>query len=688
MSGKMVKSHCPACHCPMQLSTDQLAVPLKCPECGAGIRPKTTVKRLDGLAAEPNNVWNQLEEPAATCFTNRSRRRGVPRAVVIAAAIVAAVGLTGAVIAITRPTRPTSTVAAPIREPQKAEPPKAEPPAPQRPPASEKKDPGKAKPATVAFPRRMMVISINHYVYANPIQFGSARRNPVTLMERLADRWQIPRDQLFVLTDAKTNRGVVPPTRPTVINAIETYLRTSRSQDRIVLLFAGHATAIDGKPYLVPIDGELNAADTLIPLKWVLDQLASCKARQKLLIFDACRTDPGRGSLRPSPGPMDPCIEAELAAPRPGVQVFSSCAANQSSFEYQYQTVGGNDIEGSNFLSSFFHAFLKGGQGKNKPTDSLPIEDLAKKVEEIVQAAAKTIENQPQTPKLFGSNSAQGAEFDAKEPPAASFKIQVPNRDVVADVAAAKLVREIFAEMRCPPIKPVGTELASSAEEWENVIPFSAERLRAYDADVGSLAEIVEKPAQYPFRSGVLKALRVLERHGRGEILVGATPKSVGLLREEFTGPANEAAKRTILKEQQQGPAAMYLELEDALQNLEKLGPLKAKETSKRWQAHYDYVLALLKLRFAYINEYNFALAKIRKDELPPIDPKIHKGWRLASTDKMSSPREVKEVADEARSILTKIIQEHAGTPWEVLAKRERLTAIGLIWQPAAIKGK
>ena len=79
-------------------------------------------------------------------------------------------------------------------------------------------------------------------------------------------------------------------------------------------------------------------------------------------------------------------------------------------------------------------------------------------------------------------------------------------------------------------------------------------------------------------------------------------------------------------------------------------------------------------------------LGKIRKDDLPQLDPKLHKGWRLAAVEKMSSPRDVKDKADEARKLFNKLINENPGTPWEVLAKRERLTALGLTWQPIAVK--
>jgi hypothetical protein len=46
----------------------------------------------------------------------------------------------------------------------------------------------------------------------------------------------------------------------------------------------------------------------------------------------------------------------------------------------------------------------------------------------------------------------------------------------------------------------------------------------------------------------------------------------------------------------------------------------------------------------------------------------------------------VKDLASDARKLMAKLIQEHPGTPWEVLAKRERFTALGLAWQPTSLR--
>ena len=44
------------------------------------------------------------------------------------------------------------------------------------------------------------------------------------------------------------------------------------------MLFVGHAVELGDEVYLVPIEGDLENAATLIPLKWVYEKLAASKA--------------------------------------------------------------------------------------------------------------------------------------------------------------------------------------------------------------------------------------------------------------------------------------------------------------------------------------------------------------------------------------------------------------------------
>ena len=90
------------------------------------------------------------------------------------------------------------------------------------------------------------------------------------------------------------------------------------------------------------------------------------------------------------------------------------------------------------------------------------------------------------------------------------------------------------------------------------------------------------------------------------------------------------------------------------------------------------------RIRLAYIMEYNLELGKVKLEQLPEIDPKLHKGWRLLASEKMLSPKDVRDMGEEGKTALSEIVKEHANTPWAVLAeKTQRSMVIGLKWQPA-----
>jgi hypothetical protein len=90
----------------------------------------------------------------------------------------------------------------------------------------------------------------------------------------------------------------------------------------------------------------------------------------------------------------------------------------------------------------------------------------------------------------------------------------------------------------------------------------------------------------------------------------------------------------------------------------------------------------MVQLEYAYLYEYQSMLGKMRI-QLPPLDPEFHGGWKLASQSKLQGDKAGREFAKEAGKSLETLIKDNAGTPWEVLAKREKLTNLGLEWQAA-----
>ena len=138
------------------------------------------------------------------------------------------------------------------------------------------------------------------------------------------------------------------------------------------MLFAGHGVEIDGEAYLVPIEGELGVAASLIPLKWVYQQLEQCKARQKLFIVDVCRLNPSRSVERPAGGPMSPKFDLALKNPPPGVQVWAACTEGQQSYEFEDARIS-NGL----FMEALYEAADRGVEGViQRPNDPFPVKQM------------------------------------------------------------------------------------------------------------------------------------------------------------------------------------------------------------------------------------------------------------------------------------------------------------------------
>jgi hypothetical protein len=547
-----------------------------------------------------------------------------------------------------------------------------------------------SSPAAAGYPRRALALCIHNYLYANPVGYGTAERNVHTLMERLARVLHISPTQVAELSDAvppqrtgsartpgqpRSSRRPAgnepllpmpmprPPLKGLIEESVTRFLSSCRPQDCALLLFIGHAIVLDGTPYLVPVEGDLGDKATLIPLAWLYDRLHACPARQKVLLLDTCRLDPARGQERPGSGPMDPKLADLLATPPEGVQVWSACSAGEYCYEYDGTSL---------FLEQLGESLTGKALPKSeRPEDPLPIKTLAEVVDPIVGAEVETQLKSKQTPRLAGKEPGAGTVEKNATPPR-SIEIPAPPPPS-GGMAKPAQVRRILAEIELPPIRLAREETAPL--EIDRLLPFSDHVLEAYRADYDTLEQIEEQPAKYPLRIAVLKTIRLLRDRFSAE-------HATITLRESFAGGgSSERTKAAILREQAK-PARLELDLEEALEEMRAAGKERGRESSKRWQTHYDYILAQLLARIAYVHEYNLMLGKIRKDELPELTPGVHTGYRLSSQEKLQSPKEVRDLAAEARTTFTRIAHDNAGTPWEILARRARLTALGLRWEP------
>jgi hypothetical protein len=502
-------------------------------------------------------------------------------------------------------------------------------------------------------PRRALAISINNYLFANPINYGMPGpqgHNLNLLLERFSQRdgLRIPADQTALLSDAAPRAAAVPPTERVIRDTIENFVKTSRAQDRILLLIVGHVSESSETPALVPIDGEADAKEGGIPIKWIYDRLAECKARQKVLILDTCRLDPSKGQERPGSGPMGKKLDDLLKEPPAGVQVWSSCVAGQYSYEFE-----GGDIHNGLFLDVLFKVVEGISKGKiQSATDPFPLERLRDAVNAGMQDELGPL-GKEQTSRLTGSEPEGGAEPDPSEPALKPVVARPPARP--GGTADLSVVKPLLKDISFPPLKVA-----------KDTKPLAAEALPPFPAD--TLKEYLKDGDKTPLRDEVMKARDLLNALSKHQ------------LRDRYDAVAEASLKKQVKEDQTRVAKEVIAELMEESEALKAVADHRKDET-KRWQANYDYVAARLEAQLAYLNEYQAVLGQILKGPAP-LDPKF-RGWRLASSpDPATGDAAAKKLASDARKKLDKIVKDYPDTPWAVLAKRDRASALGLEWQP------
>jgi hypothetical protein len=250
--------------------------------------------------------------------------------------------------------------------------------------AGENKKKGDGAVSTSPFPRRALVVSIHNYLYANPTQYGlmvQGMKNIPAISKYLTNQMRVPANQIMHLSDAAKDNPT-PPTKSVVESTITEFLKSSRKQDHLMLVFVGHAVENDGQVYLAPIEGDLTDPTSLIPLAWLYKELDTCAAHQKILVLDVCRFSPTIGIERPGGQPMSAKMEEVIKAVPAGLQVITACSAEQRSMETDGEPLGV-------FLDGFVDALQKGVQGQiQRQGDNIPIDKLFEATVKNVDALA------------------------------------------------------------------------------------------------------------------------------------------------------------------------------------------------------------------------------------------------------------------------------------------------------------
>ena len=124
----------------------------------------------------------------------------------------------------------------------------------------------------------------------------------------------------------------------------------------------------------------------------------------------------------------------------------------------------------------------------------------------------------------------------------------------------------------------------------------------------------------------------------------------------------------------------------DRLMQTLKAGEVdREKEEEARWQAGFDLATGraiAARLRASTYNEM-LALVKTSMKFDPPKDDKTPQNntWVLRPSEKVETGSRDAQLAEKAKQYLTRVVDEHPGTPWALIAKQELKVPIGWEWR-------
>ena len=148
--------------------------------------------------------------------------------------------------------------------------------------------------------------------------------------------------------------------------------------------------------------------------------------------------------------------------------------------------------------------------------------------------------------------------------------------------------------------------------------------------------------------------------------------------------PAESDAKlREEINKAQMPVAKVFYRIDELFKVLKDAE--KARNTIKepRWRASFDLAMGRLLAMHARFDGYNRMLADMKSTPKTFKDPKNNL-WRLSPSKDIDVAKVgplVKQRGDAAKVYLSRVIDEHPGTPWADLAARELRTELGWTWQ-------
>ncbi|MFV0443376.1 MAG: vWA domain-containing protein [Planctomycetaceae bacterium] len=147
----------------------------------------------------------------------------------------------------------------------------------------------------------------------------------------------------------------------------------------------------------------------------------------------------------------------------------------------------------------------------------------------------------------------------------------------------------------------------------------------------------------------------------------------------EFRG-YDDNILRMDLAEAQKPVAEINYELKNIYTVLEQGQKARNTLKSPRWRASFDLAMGRILAMRVRMEGYNNMLAAMRSN--PKSFAKAENNmWKLVPSKEIESGPTMRKAADEAREYLKRVVDEHPGTPWALMAEKELATDLGWTWK-------
>lgn len=200
---------------------------------------------------------------------------------------------------------------------------------------------------------------------------------------------------------------------------------------------------------------------------------------------------------------------------------------------------------------------------------------------------------------------------------------------------------------------------------------FDHDVMRKYRPDYLSIAKTDQLILSNRAKRALVEAAR------SSELNPMASPK--------MTFPREDEGRLANLISEAQKAAAVLSPKVDALYAILLAGQTdreKIDPSEQRWQAGYDLAMGRVMAAKVRVDAYNIMLAQAKtgmKFKNPKSDT-----WRLVPSDAVEGVgSQTEKIATQARVYLERVVRDHPGTPWSMIAAEELGIPFGYSWEEA-----